>query len=47
MAHVDKESGLLILTSEEEETLKEAGRNASNKKTPVADNLIRWIREGK
>ena len=47
MAHLDKESLRIILTSEEEEMFKEANHNASNKKTPTADKLIKWINEGK
>jgi len=47
MAHLDKESLKIILTSEEEETLKEANYNTANKKTPIADKLIKWIKEGK
>ena len=46
MAHIDEKTKRLILSDSDIEMFKEKSQMAQNKKTPVADRLIKWILTG-
>jgi hypothetical protein len=43
MAYYDKKSGDIILEHEEKKMFKEMSSNINAKRTPTADNIIKWI----
>ena len=43
MSYFIKETGEITLSQEEKKMFKECGINASLGRTPIADNIIKWI----
>lgn len=43
MAHFDEKSNTIILSEDDQEVLREAGKNVMNKTTPVANSIMRRI----
>ncbi len=43
MAYFDEKSRTIILSEDDQEVLREAGKNVMNKTTPVANSIMRRI----
>ncbi len=43
MAHFDEKSGLVLLSADDTEVLKEASMNTMNQKSPNTARIMKWI----